>query len=198
VAGGTADSVSTSARPCALVPPPGFHMRRYFGVFASHHHLRARIILPAAAIPELPHPSKFFRKKGDLTGRDLPRSLRPLSRREPSVSDPPARRWRHAGRVCAAGRFGRLRAEREVKAGNRASSSSAGAPGCSWTSASMAARASGPAAVADAFDGALVRPRAADGGLHVVSLAWVLEAITIRSSSSLLWGGSSWRSGLRR
>jgi hypothetical protein len=46
----------------------------------------------------------------------------------------------------------------------------------------MAARASGPAAVADAFDGALVRPRAADGGLHVVSLAWVLEAIRLAHS----------------
>ncbi|MFY0535279.1 hypothetical protein [Nannocystis pusilla] len=32
---------------CALVPPPGFHMIRYFGVFASHHHLRARIIPPS-------------------------------------------------------------------------------------------------------------------------------------------------------
>jgi hypothetical protein len=41
------------ARLCALVPPPGFHMLRYFGVFASHHHLRARVIPPAAAMPEL-------------------------------------------------------------------------------------------------------------------------------------------------
>ena len=37
----------------ALVPPPGFHMLRYFGVFASHHHLRARIVPPVAATPEL-------------------------------------------------------------------------------------------------------------------------------------------------
>ena len=36
------------ARLCALVPPPGFHMVRYFGVLASHHHLRARIVPPAA------------------------------------------------------------------------------------------------------------------------------------------------------
>jgi len=37
-----------ATRLCALVPPPGFHMVRYFGVFASHHHLRARIVPPAA------------------------------------------------------------------------------------------------------------------------------------------------------
>ena len=36
------------ARLCALVPPPGFHMTRYFGVFANRHHLRARIIPPSA------------------------------------------------------------------------------------------------------------------------------------------------------
>ena len=40
------------ARLCALVPPPGFHMTRYFGVFANRHHLRARII-PPSAIPQL-------------------------------------------------------------------------------------------------------------------------------------------------
>lgn len=32
------------ARLCALVPPPGFHMTRYFGDFANRHHLRSRII----------------------------------------------------------------------------------------------------------------------------------------------------------
>ena len=36
------------ARLCALVPPPGFHMTRYFGVFANRHHLRPRIIPPSA------------------------------------------------------------------------------------------------------------------------------------------------------
>ena len=35
------------ARLSALVPPPGFHMTRYFGVFANRHHLRARIIPPS-------------------------------------------------------------------------------------------------------------------------------------------------------
>ena len=45
------------ARPCALVPPPGFHMVRYFGVLASHHHLRPRVVpgrdaeLPGQQIP---------------------------------------------------------------------------------------------------------------------------------------------------
>ena len=38
------------ARLCALVPPPGFHMTRYFGVFASRHHLRPRI-LPPSVVP---------------------------------------------------------------------------------------------------------------------------------------------------
>ena len=36
------------ARLCALVPPPHVHMKRYFGVFANRHHLRARIIPPSA------------------------------------------------------------------------------------------------------------------------------------------------------
>ena len=45
------------ARLCALVPPPGFHMVRYFGVLASHHHLRPRVVpgrdaeLPGQQIP---------------------------------------------------------------------------------------------------------------------------------------------------
>jgi len=34
------------ARLGALVPPPGFHPTRYYGVFANRHHLRARIIPP--------------------------------------------------------------------------------------------------------------------------------------------------------
>ena len=38
------------ARLCALVPPPGFHMTRYYGVFANRHHLRARI-LPPSLVP---------------------------------------------------------------------------------------------------------------------------------------------------
>ena len=39
------------ARLCALVPPPGFHMTRYYGIFASHHRLRARIIPKPQALP---------------------------------------------------------------------------------------------------------------------------------------------------
>ncbi len=38
------------ARLCALVPPTGFHMTRYFGVLASRHHLRPRI-LPPSLVP---------------------------------------------------------------------------------------------------------------------------------------------------
>lgn len=49
------------ARLCALVSPPGFHMTRYFGVFANRHHLRPRIIQPSpvlhgARAPPRPHP----------------------------------------------------------------------------------------------------------------------------------------------
>ena len=39
------------ARLCALVPPPGFHMTRYYGVLANRHHLRPRIIPSAAPMP---------------------------------------------------------------------------------------------------------------------------------------------------
>jgi hypothetical protein len=41
------------ARLCALVPPPGFHMTRYYGVFASHHRLREGVI-PRPATPPPP------------------------------------------------------------------------------------------------------------------------------------------------
>ena len=40
-------------RLCALVPPPRFHMTRYYGVFASRHHLRARVI-PSSPQPLAP------------------------------------------------------------------------------------------------------------------------------------------------
>jgi hypothetical protein len=39
------------SRLCALVPPPRFHMTRYYGVFASHHRLRARVIQSAPQPP---------------------------------------------------------------------------------------------------------------------------------------------------
>ena len=42
------------ARLCALVPPPGFHMTRYYGLFASHHRLRERVIPRPAAPPPPP------------------------------------------------------------------------------------------------------------------------------------------------
>jgi hypothetical protein len=46
------------ARLCALVPPPGFHMTRYYGVFASHHRLRERVIPKPAAPPPPPPPRR--------------------------------------------------------------------------------------------------------------------------------------------
>ena len=40
------------ARLCALVPPPNFHMVRHFGVLASPHHLRPRVVPgPGAELP---------------------------------------------------------------------------------------------------------------------------------------------------
>jgi hypothetical protein len=41
------------SRLCALVPPPRFHMTRYYGVFASHHRLRARVV-PTSPQPPAP------------------------------------------------------------------------------------------------------------------------------------------------
>jgi hypothetical protein len=56
--GGTAhadmDAHQFLARLCALVPPPGFHMTRYYGVLASHHRLRERVIPRPAAPPPPP------------------------------------------------------------------------------------------------------------------------------------------------
>jgi len=45
------------ARLCALVPPPGFHMTRYYGVLASHHRLREHVIPRLAAPLPPPHPA---------------------------------------------------------------------------------------------------------------------------------------------
>jgi hypothetical protein len=47
------------ARLCALVPPPGFHMTRYYGVFASHHRLREHVIPKPAAPPPPQLPLDF-------------------------------------------------------------------------------------------------------------------------------------------
>ena len=41
------------SRLYALVPPPRFHMTRYYGVFASRHRLRARVI-PSSPQPHAP------------------------------------------------------------------------------------------------------------------------------------------------
>ena len=61
------------ARLCGLVPPPGFHMTRYFGVFANRHHLRARIIPP----PVVPAPEQQLTLRladDDDDGEDAPAS----------------------------------------------------------------------------------------------------------------------------
>ena len=53
-------------RLAALVPPPGLHMIRYRGVFASHHHLRSAIAYhdpkAEAVVVQLP----LFERRGSL------------------------------------------------------------------------------------------------------------------------------------
>jgi hypothetical protein len=53
------------ARLCALVPPPGFHMTRYYGVFASHHRLREHVIPRPAAPPPPPQLALDFAHPDD-------------------------------------------------------------------------------------------------------------------------------------
>ncbi len=53
------------ARLCALVPPPGAHTVRYYGVLAGHHALRARII-PRAEEPSPPKQLALFVPHGPL------------------------------------------------------------------------------------------------------------------------------------
>ena len=52
------------ARLCALVPPPGFHMTRYYGVFACHHRLREHVI-PKPAAPPPPQLALDFARPDD-------------------------------------------------------------------------------------------------------------------------------------
>ena len=64
------------ARLCALVPPPKFHMTRYYGVFASHHRLRERVIPKPAAPPPPPHLALDFALPDDpLASCKRPMSL---------------------------------------------------------------------------------------------------------------------------
>jgi hypothetical protein len=56
------------SRLCALVPPR-FHMTRYYGVLASRHHLRARVI-PSSPQPLAPMQLKLLFRAG------LPEDLR--------------------------------------------------------------------------------------------------------------------------
>src|SRR5690606_1666473 len=58
----------------------GFHMTRYFGVFAGHHHLRARIIPPSAVpAPELQLALDLAAAAND--GSDEPAESSPRPRR---------------------------------------------------------------------------------------------------------------------
>ncbi|HHH29659.1 MAG TPA: helix-turn-helix domain-containing protein [Polyangiaceae bacterium] len=56
-------------RLCALLPPPRFHITRYYRVFASRHHLRARVIPPS---PQPLAPMQISM----LFGTGLPEGLR--------------------------------------------------------------------------------------------------------------------------
>jgi hypothetical protein len=53
------------ARLCALIPPPGFHMTRYYGELASHHRLREHVIPKPAAPPPPPQLALDFALSSD-------------------------------------------------------------------------------------------------------------------------------------
>jgi hypothetical protein len=53
------------ARLCALVPPPGFHMVRYYGVLAARHVLRPAIV-PQSAIEPAPKQLAMFLPSGEF------------------------------------------------------------------------------------------------------------------------------------
>ncbi|MBK7826931.1 transposase [Nannocystis sp.] len=84
------------ARLSALVPPPGFHMTRYFGVFANRHHLRARIIPPSP----VPTPGQqlalgLAASANDKPDDDTESSPRPPQHRLGQAPRPRVRRRRH-------------------------------------------------------------------------------------------------------
>ena len=64
------------ARLCALVPPPGFHMTRYYGVPASPHPLRDRVI-PRPAAPPPPQFALDFALADDSPASSPSSSPRP-------------------------------------------------------------------------------------------------------------------------
>ena len=49
------DPIAFIGRIAALIPPPHFHSRRLFGVFAAHHALRSRVV------PKPPDPNRTRR-----------------------------------------------------------------------------------------------------------------------------------------
>ena len=65
------------ARLCALVPPPGFHMTRDYGVFASHHRLREHVIPRPSAPPPPPQLALDFARPDDPAESSPTSSPRP-------------------------------------------------------------------------------------------------------------------------
>jgi hypothetical protein len=59
------------------VPPPGFHMTRYYGVFASHHRLREHVIPRPAAPPPPPQLALDFAHPDDPAESSPTSSPRP-------------------------------------------------------------------------------------------------------------------------
>jgi len=67
-AGATSTTMSRQsflARLCALVPPPGFHMVRYYGVLAARHALRPAIV-PQRELEPAPKQLAMFLPSGEL------------------------------------------------------------------------------------------------------------------------------------
>jgi hypothetical protein len=61
------------SRLCAIIPPPRFHMLRYFGVLSSHAS-RRREVVPSAPAPTADGKQlALFRKEASLDDDDLPR-----------------------------------------------------------------------------------------------------------------------------
>ena len=95
------------ARLCALVPPPGFHMTRYYGVLASHHRLRERVIPKPAAPPPPQLPLDFASPATRPNPRPRPRPDHDASAGQsssPASSRSTSPAAEHVAAACASSR----------------------------------------------------------------------------------------------
>ena len=71
-------------RLIAAIPPPRFHLLRYFGVLSSHSSLRAEVVPPRAADPAASKPLPAAGDQLELPGSDPPGE---------GEGAPPRKRW---------------------------------------------------------------------------------------------------------